>query len=347
MKSFENEFVTRQPITHNVLQLLGGIREFKGKQDLFKRQSPQVLKNLIEIATIQSIESSNRIEGVTAPHERILKLAQEKTIPTNRSEEEIMGYRYVLQLIHQNHQHIPFTPNVIQQLHGEMYKFTSVKAGKWKTNNNTIEEVTENGERIIRFQPVPAYLTSKAMETLHFEFERIKEQGTVDPLLLIASYILDFLCIHPFADGNGRMARLLSLYLLYEFKYEVGRYISLEKIIEESKESYYESLQKSSQNWHEGKHTLQPWWEYFLATLRHAYSQFEKRAGLIAEIKGSKTALILDTLEHFRGEFSIQELQEQCPTVGIDLIRRILKEEKNAGRLKCLGRGPFAKWKKL
>lgn len=346
MRSFENQLILHQPITHNILQLLGGIREFKGKQDLFKKQSPQVLKNLIEVATIQSTESSNRIEGITAPHDRILKLLQEKTSPNNRSEEEIMGYRFVLQLIHQNHQHIPFTPNIIQQLHGDMYKYTSVRAGKWKSTDNTIEEVSEGGERTIRFQPMPAYLTAQAMDSLHKEFGHTQELGSIDPLLLIATYVLDFLCIHPFADGNGRMARLLTLYLLYDFGYEVGRYISLEKIIEESKESYYDSLQKSSQGWHEGEHSLQPWWEYFLSTLKHAYSLFEKRAGLITETKGSKTALVLDTLAQFRGEFSIQELQELCPTVGIDLIRRILREEKQAGNLECLGRGPFAKWQR-
>jgi len=347
MKSFENQLITRQPITHNILQLLGEIRECKGKQALYKKQSPQILKNLIEVATIQSTESSNRIEGITAPHKRLVELVKEKTSPSNRSEEEIMGYRSVLQLIHQNHQHIHFTPNVIQQFHGELYKFTSVRAGKWKSTDNTIEEVSKTGESIIRFQPVPAYLTSQAMEKLHTEFETIQEMGTVDPLLLIATYILDFLCIHPFIDGNGRMARLITLYLLYDFGYEVGRYISLEKIIEDTKESYYDSLRKSSQDWHEGNHSLQPWWEYFLGTLRHAYRLFEKRAGLIAETKGSKTALVLDTLEQFRGEFSIQELQELCPTVGIDLIRRILREQKQAGHLKCLGRGPFAKWKRI
>lgn len=346
MNSFENQFIEKQQITHNILQLLGEIREFKGKQDLFKNQSPQTLKNLIEIATIQSVESSNRIEGITAPHERIVELVQEKTLARNRSEEEIMGYRSILNTIHQNHKHIPFTPNIIQQFHGEMYKFTSVRAGKWKTSDNTIEEVSKDGERVIRFQPVTAYLTPQAMDSLHREFKQAAERGTVDPLLLIATYIFDFLCIHPFIDGNGRMSRLLTLYLLYDFGYEVGRYISLEKVIEENKESYYDSLQKSSKNWHEGKHSLQSWWEYFLGTLRHAYRLFEKRVGLIAETRGSKTALVLDMVSHFQGEFSIQELQELCPTVGIDLIRRILREEKNTGHLECLGRGPFAKWKR-
>ena len=183
------------------------------------------------------------------------------------------------------------------------------------------------------------------MDSLHQEFRQAAERGMVDPLLLIAIYIFDFLCIHPFIDGNGRMFRLLTLYLLYDFGYEVGRYISLEKVIEENKKSYYDSLQKSSKNWHEGKHTLQPWWEYFLGVLRYAYRLFEKGVGLIAETRGSKMALILDVLSHFQGEFSIQELQELCPTV-IDLIRRILREEKNAGHLECLGRGPFAKWKR-
>ncbi|MBD2593425.1 Fic family protein [Nostoc spongiaeforme FACHB-130] len=345
MQSFEPGFIESQPITQNLLRTIRLIGEYKGKQDLFKEQSPQILETLRQAAVIQSTESSNRIEGITAPLERIKKLVAEKTTPRDRSEQEIAGYRDVLTTIHTSYTHIPFTPGVVLQLHRDLYQFTAAEGGRWKSVDNEISETYPDGRKIVRFQPVPAYGTPDAMERLHEKFNRLFESEEIEPLLLIPTYVLDFLCVHPFTDGNGRMARLLTLLLLYKAGYEVGRFISLERIVERTKESYYDTLYQSSQNWHQGQHSLLPWWEYFLGVIiLSAYREFEQRVGLVSSAKGAKTAMVLDAISNIPGDFSIKDLQERCPTVGIDLIRRILRQERNLGRLECLGRGPDAHW---
>ncbi|QLE55762.1 Fic family protein [Nostoc sp. TCL26-01] len=345
MQSFELNFIERQPINQNLLRTVRLIGEYKGKQELFKEQSPQVLETLRQAAIIQSTESSNRIEGITAPLERIKELVAEKTTPRDRSEQEIAGYRDVLTTIHTSYAHIPFTTGVVLQLHRDLYQFTVIEGGRWKSVDNEISETYPDGRKVVRFQPVPAYRTQDAMHRLHEQFNRLFESEEIEPLLLIPTYILDFLCIHPFSDGNGRMARLLTLLLLYKTGYEVGRFISLERIVERTKESYYDTLYQSSQNWHQGQHSLLPWWEYFLGVmLLSAYREFEQRVGLVSSVKGVKTAMVLDTINNIPGDFSIKDLQERCPTVGIDLIRRILRQERNSGRLECLSRGPDARW---
>jgi Fic family protein len=347
MKSFDAKFIERQLPTHHLLKIISSIKEYKGKQDLYKRQSPQILNSLKEAASIQSIESSNRIEGIIAPHKRIIELAQDKTTPKSRPEEEIFGYKYALGLIHQNHKQIPFSENFILQLHQEIYRYTSKKAGSWKTTDNLIEQEHEDGSKSIRFRPLAAFLTPNGMTQLHTEFNERWETHEVEQLLLIATYVFDFLCIHPFSDGNGRLSRLISLLLLYRGGYEVGRYVSIEKIIEDTKDGYYENLKRSSVNWHEGNHNLIYWWEYFCFTILEAYKQFENRLGFIENSKGIKSAAVLSYIQQIYGEFSIQEVQDACPTVGIDMIRKILRHEREERRIECLGRGPLAKWKKI
>lgn len=346
MKSFEDGFIERQHISQGLIQTIRTIGEFKGKQRLFKEQAPQVLETLRQAAIIQSTESSNRIEGITAPLERIKALVAEKTTPRNRSEQEIAGYRDVLSTIHANHAHIPLTTGAVLQLHRDLYRFVAGQGGRWKPVDNDIVETRPDGTTVLRFKPVPAHATPESMERLHERFTVQWDSGATEPLLLIPTYVLDFLCIHPFLDGNGRMARLLTLLLLYKAGYEVGRFISLEKIIEESKESYYDTLHQSSQKWHEGSHTLAPWWEYFLGVMLSAYREFERRVGLITTARGSKTAMVLDVIRNMHGEFSITDLQERCPTVGIDMIRRILRRERDKGHVECLGRGPNALWRR-
>ncbi|MGI2909484.1 Fic family protein [Tolypothrix sp. VBCCA 56010] len=347
MKSFEPGFIERQPITQNLLRTIRLIGEYKGKQELFKEQAPQVLETLRQAAIIQSTESSNRIEGITAPLERIKELVAEKTTPRDRSEQEIAGYRDVLTTIHTSYAHIPFTPGVVLQLHRDLYQFTVGEGGRWKSVDNEISETHPDGTKVVRFQPVPAYATPSAMQQLHERFNNLWQSDEIEPLLLIPTYVLDFLCIHPFSDGNGRMARLLTLLLLYKAGYEVGRFISLERIVERTKESYYDTLYQSSQNWYQEQHSLLPWWEYFLGVVvLSAYREFEQRVGLVTSVKGAKTAMVLDALNNMPGDFSIKDLQERCPTVGIDLIRRILRQERTEGRLECLGRGPDARWRK-
>lgn len=347
MKSFINHVIDQQNITRNVLQVISKISEYKGMQNLYKKQSPQILKTLLQIAAIQSTESSNRIEGIIVPHERIISLVSKKKKPKNRSEEEILGYKYVLNLIHKNHQYIPFKTNIILQFHKDLYKYTTISAGKWKNSDNTIEEILPNGKRLIRFKPLSAFQTPEAMNQLQIHFNKEWELGNFHKLLLIATYILDFLCVHPFLDGNGRISRLLTLMLLYHSDYSAGQYISIEKIIEETKEEYYSALQKSSYKWHEGKHDLNPWWEYFLTIILEAYKSFEERIGYISKGKGSKTGVILETIDNFQREFAIHDIQENCPTVGIDLIRKVLSKLRKQKKIMCIGKGPMAKWKKI
>jgi len=347
MKSFINHVIEKQNITKNILQMISKISEYKGKQNLYKSQSPQILKTLLQIATIQSTESSNKIEGIIVPHERIVSLVAKRKKPKNRSEEELLGYKYVLNLIHKNHQHIPLKTNIVLQFHKDLYKYTTISAGKWKNSDNTIEEILPNGQRFIRFKPISAFQTSDAMHQLQTYFNKEWEKEVIHKLLLIATYILDFLCIHPFLDGNGRMSRLVTLMLLYHSDYYVGQYISIEKIIEDTKEEYYSALQKSSQKWHEGKHDLNSWWEYFLTIILEAYKLFEERVGYVSTSKGTKTGIILEAINNFQNEFTIHDIQENCPTVGIDLIRKTLGKLKKQKKIECISRGSMAKWKKI
>jgi Fic family protein len=282
MNSFEKLYIERLPITHNILRSIRLLGEFKGKQELFTRQIPQLLETLRQAAIIQSTESSNRIEGVTAPIERIKALVAEKTTPRDRSEQEILGYRDVLNTIHTSYPEIPITTNVVLQFHGNIYRYTESQGGRWKSVDNEIREVLPDGTRYIRFKPVSAFATADAMERLHRAFNASRNSGEFESLLLIPAYVLDFLCIHPFLDGNGRMSRLLTLLLLYQAGYEVGRYISLERLIERTAESYYDVLQKSSQGWREGEHDLSPWIEYFLGILVFAYRELEESVERLA-----------------------------------------------------------------
>jgi Fic family protein len=267
MLSFEEGFIESQQLNQRLLQTIRLLGEYKGKQELFKQQAPQVLATLRQAAVIQSTESSNRIEGITVPLERIKKLVTEKTTPRDRSEQEIAGYRDVLTTIHTSYTHIPFSTGVILQLHRDLYQFAVNTGGRWKTVDNEISATYPDGTKVVRFRPTPAYATPATMERLQERFNRLWESGEIEPLLLIPTYILDFLCIHPFLDGNGRMARLLTLLLLYKAGYEVGRFISLERIVERTKESYYDdTLYQSSQGWHEGQHNLLPGVGVFLGS---------------------------------------------------------------------------------
>lgn len=347
MKSFEISCFNQQPITQKLLQTIRLIGEYKGKQELYKQQAPQVLDTLRQTAIIQSTESSNRIEGITVPLGRIRKLVSDRTAPRDRSEQEIAGYRDVLNTIHASYSYIPFTPNIVLQFHRDLYQFSVATGGYWKITENQITATTPDGKQVVRFTPVAAYATSQAMQQLHDRFNQFFQAGEIEPLLLIANYVLDFLCIHPFLDGNGRMARLLTLLLLYQAGYEVGRFISLEQIVERTKENYYDALYRSSQNWHEGQHCLSPWWEYFLGVmLLGAYREFEQRVGMIGGAKGTKTAMVLQAIASLSWEFSFRDLQQCCPLVSVDLIRRILRQERDEGRIECIGRGVDARWRK-
>jgi Fic family protein len=346
-KSFENGVLNRQPINQGLVQSVRLVGEYRGKQALFKQQSPQVLEALRENAIIQSTESSNRIEGVVAPLERIRDLVAHRTTPANRSEQEIAGYREVLNTIHSHPEDVRLTPNVVLQLHRDLFQFVPGGGGRWKSTDNDIIESRPDGTTVVRFKPVPAHLTADAMDRLHTQFRATLDAGTVEPLLLIPAYVLDFLCIHPFADGNGRMARLLSLLLLYQTGYEVGRYISLETAIEGTKEGYYDALQASSQKWHDGQHSLIPWWEYFVGVmLVKAYREFEDRVGTTGAKRGAKRDMIRDVVSRLPNEFRYADLERALPAVSRPTIARALRELTGEGVVRCVGRGRDATWEK-
>lgn len=335
-------------ITPRMLRSVRAIAESKGQEALYHKQVPQALESLRQVALIQSTESSNRIEGIYAEHARIVALVQEKSAPQSRDESEIAGYRKVLALIHEHAQDMEFTPNLLLQLHRDLYRFTGVPGGIWKVTDNEITETLPGGAKRVRFVPTPAWQTEDAMRELHKQFRSLREARIHDPLMLIPAYVLDFLCIHPFRDGNGRMARLVTLLLLYQEGYNVGRYISLEKLVEDTKESYYETLGKASQGWHEGTHDSSPWMEYFLGVmLEGAYQRLFDRVGDLTMSRGTKTKMIVDAIQGKQGLFTVTQLQEECPTVSVDLIRRILHEMRTAGEVAPTGRGPGAKWRRV
>ena len=346
MKSFSPEFIENQPISQGLLRTIRLLGEFKGRQELFQQQAPQALETLRQVAVIQSTESSNRIEGITALPKRIEALVARIAVPRNRPEQEIAGYRDVLNTVHTNYTHMRLTAGLVKQLHRDLLRYTASEGGNWKIASNDITEEWPDGTRFVRFEPVPPFAVSEYMEQLHTEFTLLWHSEQVERLLLIPAYILDFLYIHPFLDGNGRMARLLALLLLYQAGYEVGKFVSLERIIEESKESYYDSLYASSQGWHEGKHSLRPWTEYFLGVVVASYREFEERVGTLSTARGTKTKMVIDAVDRLPDGFRIAELERLCPGVTRDMIRVVLKQLREDGIVWCDGAGRNAVWRK-
>ncbi len=329
-----------------IVWLMNSISEYKGKQELYTKQSPQILKNLVEIALIESTESSNRIEGVTVERNRLKPLVIGHSKPKDRSEEEIVGYRKALDLIHKKHQGLDISTDVILELHRLSHAETG-DAGQWKERDNEIIRKNPDGTIDVIYKPISADSTPKAMKQLCLAYKHSINQLKYPPLYAIACLILDFLCIHPFRDGNGRVSRLLTLLALYHYGYEVGRYISLERIVEQSKETYYEVLQKSSQYWHEAKHNIEPWLYYFLGTINSAYREFEQRAGSITSSRGVKTKIISHIINNQIGNFSISDIEKLCPTASRDMIRVVFRQLQKDKKITCLGKGQSAKWKRI
>ncbi len=347
MTSFEPGILDAQPLSQNLLQTVRLIGEYKGKQALFRQRSPQVLETLQEVAIIQSAESSNRIEGIVTAPQRLRQLMRRQILPSSRSEQEIAGYRDVLNTIHASYPHIPFSVNLVRQMHRDLMQFSPATGGNWKLADNTITQRLTDGTEVVRFQPTPAFQTPQAMAHLHQRFDHYWQTQTIEPLLLIATYALDFLCIHPFNDGNGRLARLLTLLLLYQAGYEVGRYISLESLIEQSRESYYDTLYWSSQGWHEGQHSLMPWWEYFLGLILKAYRDFEQRVGLVAQSPGRKRQQVVAAVARLTQQFQIADLERACPGVSRPTLNRALAQLRDEGKIVCIKAGRDALWQKV
>lgn len=313
----------------------------RGREEAFRQQNPQILETLTEIARIQSTEASNAIESITAPPERIAELVQEKTKPKNRPEEEIAGYRTVLDTIHSSAEHIPFKRSVVEQLHRDLYSFTATPGGHFKTTQNEVARFDSQGNKIaVIFEGVSPFETPTAMDELHDRFAEAEKDGRHAPLLLAGAYVFDFLMIHPFNDGNGRMSRLLSLLLLYQAGHEVGRFISLEKLIEESKETYYDSLEASTANWNQGKHDIWPWMNYFLGILNAAYKDFEARVGSVATGRGAKRQRIHQFIRsRVSDSFTFDDLERALPDISSVYIRKELRKLRDAEVVNSPGPG--------
>ncbi len=345
MNSLQKKYLSKLTFSIEQMSTLIAISECKGKQDLFFQQTPEILNSLKQLAIIESSESSNRLEGITAPHARIKALVLKSTAPENRSEQEIAGYRDALALIHESAQYMEFSINVILQLHLMLYRYMPNEGGKWKSvDNEIIERNTDGTIRRVRFKPVSAFKTPHIMQQLVDLYKEVTTQNNADSLVIIPLVILDYLCIHPFLDGNGRTARLITLQLLYHFDYQVGRYVSLERIFEESKQTYYETLEDSSQNWHEGNHNVMPWLNYFWGVLLRAYREFEQRVGSIRTGRGSKSELVQRAVDRKMKPFAISDIESDCPGISRDLIRIVLRRLRDKGIIKPQGKGRGAKW---
>lgn len=332
-------------LTPKIVSYLTQIHEYRGEQTLFIEAKVDTLTQLVEIAKIQSTESSNKIEGIYTSNERLRALVNDTTRPKNRNEKEIAGYRDVLATIHENHDYIPPKASIILQLHRDLYKFEGFDVGgKYKPSDNIIEEEDVNGNKFVRFHPVPAWETPAAMDELCKAFEDALSNGEIDPLILIPMFILDFLCIHPFKDGNGRMSRLLTLLLLYRAGYIVGKYISIEKLIEESKTLYYDCLQKSSVCWHENENDYEPFVEYMLGVILAAYRDFSARVSLLTTSGMSKPDRVREIIKNTVGPITKTQILEKCPDISQITVQRALSDLLASGQIEKIGGGRYTKY---
>jgi Fic family protein len=347
MHSLLPEHLAKLRFDAQQLATLRALGEYRGKQQLFVAQSPEVLSGLRQVAVVESTESSNRLEGVVVAAHRLKSLVLMNATPQSRSEQEVAGYRDALGLIHESGEQMPFSEGTVLQLHSMLYRYMPQPGGHWKATNNDIIERHPDGSSRIRFRPIAAHLTPMAMADLIARYRLALDKHLADPLVLVPLAILDFLCIHPFPDGNGRMARLLTLQLLYHFDYAVGRFISLERIFEESKESYYQTLEASSQGWHEGAHNIAPWLDYFWGALLRAYKEFEERVGTIERGRGAKGDRVRAEILKRQLPFSITDIEEACPGISRDTVRLVLRAMKAEGLIAPMGKGRGAKWAQI
>ena len=341
MHTFDYKESPKNLLTPEMVNMLSSLHEFRGKQELYIEAESDILTALLNIAKIQSTKASNKIEGIYTSDERLEALVMEKAEPQNRSEEEIAGYREVLATVHDSYEYISIRPNNILQLHRDLYGFSSSDTGgRFKNTDNVIAESGKDGKQRVRFAPVPAFQTAEAMEALCSEFNSAIDRSEYDPLLLIPMFILDFLCIHPFNDGNGRMSRLLTLLLLYRSGYIVGKYISMEMLIEKTKETYYEALQSSSFGWHEGENNYEPFVKYYLGIVLKAYNEFESRVGYLRYKGLSKPDRIKAVIEQNVGRITKKEIMDLCPDISRVTVERTLTELVKSGYIVKVGAGP-------
>ncbi len=345
MRDYSYDGVYQKLLTPDIVTLLGQIHEYKGEQALLTEAKGDTLTQLMELAKIQSTEASNRIEGIFTSDERLKKLVRDKTMPKSRDEQEIAGYRDVLATIHENYDYIPLKPSVILQLHRDLYRFSGKSiGGAYKNSDNVIQEIDEQGNKFVRFQPVPAWETPEAVERACGAFDEATKNTEYDPLLLIPVFILDFLCIHPFNDGNGRMSRLLTLLLLYRAGYFVGRYISIEKLIEQTKETYYDALQQSSLGWHEKENDYAPFARYLLGVIAAACREFSARARMLTAADLSKPDRVRAVIKDTLGKITKAEIMQKCPDISQITIQRALNALVKSGEVLKIGGGRYTSY---
>lgn len=323
---------------------LADLGEARGKQELFTRQSPQKLRVLREHALIESAISSNRIEGVEVDQKRIGTLVFGTPQLRDRDEEEVRGYRDALNLIHTKGAKLSVSEKTIRDLH-RMCRGEIWDAGKYKDKPGDIIEKHADGTQRVRFRPVSPAKTAPAMAELISLWDECLKERLAHPFVALAAFNLDFLCIHPFRDGNGRVSRLLLLLQCYHWGADVGRYISLERLIEQNKARYYETLEQCSRGWHDGKHNPWPFINYTLWILKTAYKEFEDRVGQTSEPRGTKAIMVRDAVARQADDFRLSDIERACPGVGREWIRTVLSEMKKAGEVVCQGRGPGARWR--
>ena len=339
MKNFDYSLLRTRTFDREVINYIGLIHEFKGRQELYLEQKPQELETLVEIAKIQSTESSNAIEGIATTKARLKSLMADKTTPRDRGEKEIKGYRHVLNVIHENFDYVPIRKNYILQLHKMLYQFTEERfGGRFKDTPNEIDMVYPDGRAVLLFKPLEPFETPYAVERICEEYDKAINTYGIDPLIAIPVFILDFLCIHPFNDGNGRMSRLLTTLLLYKSDFVIGRYISLEKKIEMTKDEYYIALQESSQNWHEEKNDDTPFIKYILGIILAAYRDFEERVNMVGK-KMSAKDMVVKAIQSKIGKFTKNDIMELCPEIGRGSVENALKALCEEGIIKKEGQG--------
>ena len=338
--SYQNKW--QKLLTPEVVSLLTQIHEFKGEQTLFIEAKADTLTQLVEIAKIQSTEASNKIEGIYTSDDRLKSLVSNKTTPRTRNEQEIAGYRDVLSTIHESHDYIPVKPAIILQLHRDLYKFSGKSiGGSYKTSDNVIAEEDSEGNKFVRFNPVASWETADSADALCNAFEEVLSHADADPLLIIPMFILDFLCIHPFNDGNGRMSRLLTLLLLYRAGYIVGKYISIEKLIEQTKETYYEALQSSSADWHKDTNDYLPFVRYTLGVVVAAYREFSTRVKKLSAVNLSKPDRIREIIKGTVGKITKTAIMEKCPDISQVTVQRTLNDLVKSGDVLKIGGGRY------
>lgn len=322
-----------------ILGYVAQIHEYKGRQQMYLRQREAELDKLVEIAKVQSTEASNEIEGIRTTNTRLKQLCADKTTPRNRDEKEIMGYRDVLNTIHENYEYIPLRPNYILQLHRDLYRYSEKDiGGKFKNTQNYISATDSQGNTFVLFTPLPPYETPTAIEQICESYNRVIDTQEIDPLILIPVLIHDFLCIHPFNDGNGRMSRLMTTLLLYRSGYYVGKYISLESKIARNKDLYYDALEASQHGWQEGKDDPTPFIKYLLSVILAAYRDFDERMDLV-DGKRSALEIVQQAVESKLGKFTKADLIELCPTLGKTSVESSIKKLVDEGVLVKHGKG--------